>query len=133
MTLALLRVFLPQSRKPGSGHSLIDQATALSQPSFFKQYRMNISNGIALLRQRAPLVKFLLQLSSSINMNKRYILHDGLLRHQDLVVPLLDNLRSGTRTSFFLTEQKSPNSFVKSENEYNAPTIQGRIRVGSVS
>jgi hypothetical protein len=35
MTLALLQVFLPQPRKPGSGHSPIDQATALAQPSCF--------------------------------------------------------------------------------------------------
>jgi hypothetical protein len=38
MTLALLRVFLPQPRKPGSGHSQIFQARALAQPAVFRVF-----------------------------------------------------------------------------------------------
>jgi hypothetical protein len=34
VNLVLLREFQPQPRKPGSGHSPTDQATALAQPSF---------------------------------------------------------------------------------------------------
>jgi hypothetical protein len=46
MTLALLRVFLPQPRKPSSGHSSIDQAPAQAQPSLLN---ININMNTAIL------------------------------------------------------------------------------------